>query len=227
MAAYYTGGWATNDIGTTATTSCASDTVWYSWATSNTGTSCASDTVWYNWVGIVSTSTCTTSMTTDRYSVWRVWNDVGFYDPHALPSGADALAEQVRRQAVAQRQAAEQEAELQAAAQERQEKQAAANKRAMELLREHLSEKQRNALDKHGWFLVEGGKSGKTYKIQGDRCAGNIYEMNGKVEVTRFCVHAAYNIPLGDQLLAQAMSIRWDEDHLVKTANKTALQRAA
>lgn len=101
----------------------------------------------------------------------------------------------------------------------------AAAKKAMELLHQNLSEKQSTALKKHGWFLVEGGKSKKTYRIYGDRCAGNIHELDAeqKKEIARYCVHAEYSIPLGDQLLAQAICLRLDEDHLIKTANKTQL----
>ncbi len=49
--------------------------------------------------------------------------------------------------------------------------------------------------------------------------------LSGKQEswVARYCVHASYEIPLGDQLLAQAISLRLDEEHIIGKANKTAL----
>jgi hypothetical protein len=116
------------------------------------------------------------------------------------------------------------EAQAKAKAKAEAEKQAAAAKRAQELLREHLSTKQRKSLDKHGWFLVEGGRSKKTYRIQAGQCAGNIYELNeAEQEVARYCVHASYEIPLGDQLLAQTISLRYDEDHIIGKANKTEI----
>jgi hypothetical protein len=113
----------------------------------------------------------------------------------------------------------------QAAADERVKTQQQAAEKAMQLLRENLSEKQKTALDKNGWFLVEGGKSKKTYRIYGNRCAGNIHELcaERKKEIARYCVHAEYSIPLGDQLLAQAICLRLDEEHIISRANKTDL----
>jgi len=70
---------------------------------------------------------------------------------------------------------------------------------------------------------VEGGKSKKTYKINGRTASGNITELDGKKEVVRYCVHADYTIPLGDQLLTQLLHLRHDEDHIIASANKTPL----
>ena len=90
-------------------------------------------------------------------------------------------------------------------------------------LREHLTDKQKAALDKHGWFLVEGGKSKKTYRISTHHHAGNITEMKGNKGIAKYCVHASYEYPLGDHLVAQVMGLRHDEDHTIRTANRTAL----
>lgn len=106
---------------------------------------------------------------------------------------------------------------------ENQAKNDAAKKRAWELLCSHLSEKQRETLDKNGWFLIEGGKSKKTYRIYANSYAGNIRELAEDKEVMRYCVHATGEFPLGDQLLTQAISLRFDEDYIIGKANKTKL----
>jgi hypothetical protein len=98
---------------------------------------------------------------------------------------------------------------------------AEAGKKAGELLRENLTPKQRRALTRHGWFLVEGGKSGKLYRVEAGSYAGNIYELDEKKKpVARYCVHASPDIPLGDHLLTQALSLRFDEEHIIAKANK-------
>jgi len=97
----------------------------------------------------------------------------------------------------------------------------------MELLREHLTREQQESMDKKGWFLVEGGRTHRTYKIDAKRYAGNICEMDGEKEIASYCVHANTDIPLGDQLLTQALSLRFDEDHIIGKANKTPLRVAS
>ena len=210
------------------------------WATCNTSSTCADTTgsVWYSWVMNTGSCTTTSSCTSPTSnSVWTIWVDDG-PTSHIVSQGTAEIyyarqnayvapKQTPEQQAAAQQAAAQAEAERVRINKEEEERKAVAAKRAMELLRENLSKKQRDALDKNGWFLVEGGKSKKTYRIQGDRCAGNITELEGEQAVARYCVHASYEIPLGDQLLAQAISLRYDEEYLLKIANKTLLQQAA
>jgi hypothetical protein len=217
------------------------------WATCSTSSTCADTTgsVWYSWVlntgsNCTSTaSTITTCSSPTSNAVWTIWVDDGpsqivnqgtchpDYYSYRAPAVHEAPRQTPEQQAAAAEAAAQAEAERVRVNKEEQERKAVAAKRAMELLRENLSKKQREALDKNGWFLVEGGKSKKTYRIQGDRCAGNITELEGEQAVARYCVHASYEIPLGDQLLAQAISLRYDEEYLLKIANKTSLRQAA
>jgi len=99
----------------------------------------------------------------------------------------------------------------------------AASDKAHGLLIEHLDSRQRRSLSKRGWFQARGGMTGRQYKIHGDRCAGNIIELEGRKEVAQLCVHADHSIPLGDQLLAQLLHIQHDEEYLLKRANRTVL----
>lgn len=169
----------------------------------------ATNSVWVTWV--VDSSTASTTTTTN--SIWQTWvttsggtgDSIVWHDQNHQPTAEQKQAERERQEAAKK---AEQERKIAAA-------------KALELLHANLSQKQRAALDKNGWFLVEGGKSKKTYRIHGDRYAGNIHELDEKGSpVARYCVHADYSIPLGDQLLAQALSLRHDEDHIIGRANR-------
>jgi hypothetical protein len=95
-----------------------------------------------------------------------------------------------------------------------------ADVKATKLLRQNLTREQLAALDKHGWFLVQGGKSEKTYRLHK---SGRMEEMEGDAAIASFCVHADYNIPVPDQVLAKALCIRLDEEFIIKTANRTNL----
>jgi hypothetical protein len=180
------------------------------WITNQYVTATTTSDMWCQW------NNCTTSTTTP---VWLVWNTTG--TGNTINQNCNLYAQQgappITPEMIAAREA--QNAKWKKIDQERK----VAADQAMRLLRDNLSPKQIKALDKHGWFLVEGGKSKKTYRIRNDSYTGNIYELDGDKEVARFCVHAHSEIPLGDQLLAQAISIQWDEDHIISKANKTRL----
>lgn len=179
------------------------------------GTATDSQNIWQGWITTSSNSTTTIwpiwiSSTSSTTGTWCQWaNNQDSFQPAQILSEEEhnRICEEAMRQAAAER-----------------EKREAAAKRAMRLLYDNLTAKQLEALNKHGWFLVEGGKSKKTYRIYGNRYAGNIHELNAEgKEVLRYCVHAECTLPLGDQLLAQAISLRFDEDYIISKANKTRL----
>lgn len=97
-----------------------------------------------------------------------------------------------------------------------------AEKRARELLHMNLSEAQRKTLAERNWFVVQGGKSGKQYRIEDKGSVhGNVVELGRKTEF-RYCFQAADpSIPVGDNLLAQALMVMYDEDSFLKIANKS------
>ena len=180
--------------------------------------SSTTNVVWNNWV-----ADQYQTMTSQVWSSWMLADSTG---PIAVPIHQPAPQltpnhyAEINAAMVAERQEA-----ARYYGQVRQ-KRSEADAKAMGLLREHLTPVQREALEKHGWFLVEGGKSKKTYRIHGHSFAGNIYELAHKGDLrgtARYCVHADHGIPLGDQLLAQLLSLRHDEEHIIGRANRTAI----
>jgi hypothetical protein len=199
--------------------------------------------IWPYWCGQQTAITTSPCGNLSNNTIWMQWVDSGTCNN--TTGGYYAVQNAMAQQAMLQAQqnqyalplpqlteeeralAEERHAAAQKARQERAAAREAAEKVAMELLREHLSPVQRKALDKFGWFLVEGGMSKKTYRIEAKHYAGNIHEMEKSKPVTRLCVHASSEIPLGDQLLTQALSLQFDEEHIVAKANKTNMRAAS
>lgn len=201
------------------TGTCCNQTIWNNWVivtTCGSATSSGTSNVWYQWASDTTTAT-TTCTPIQNNLIWVNWigenvvsQVVNQYVP-AAPSAEQLAAE--REEHERRRQESLRQAQVAKAAEER----------ARGLLHEHLTTHQREQLDKHGWFLVEGGKSKKQYRIRADAgYSGNITELEGSKVVASLCVHAAPNIPLSDHLLAQLLCLRHDEEHIVKTANRRA-----
>lgn len=93
---------------------------------------------------------------------------------------------------------------------------------AQRLLQSHLTPEQRASMKKHNWFIVEGGKSKKKYRIDtGGGPAGNIKELDHEHKVVaRYCAHCEYGIPNHDQFLAQKFMIECDEEVFLRIANR-------
>lgn len=142
---------------------------------------------------------------------------------HARPQDAAAIA---RYQADAARQQDEfnrAEAEGRRVRAEQEEKRGVASKRARELLIGTLSPEQRETFTKNGWFVVEGGKSKKKYRIQGRGYQGNIDVLDARNNVQyRLCVHCSHDLPLEDHLLSQKTMLELAEDDIIKLANRHA-----
>jgi len=98
----------------------------------------------------------------------------------------------------------------------------AAAARARELLIEHLTAEQRETYQRHGFFVVEGGRSKQKYRIRSGSLIGNVDVLDGDNVRHRLCAHAAHEIPMGDQLLIQKFLLEHDEDHFLRTANRHA-----
>jgi hypothetical protein len=99
-----------------------------------------------------------------------------------------------------------------------------ARDRAQALLLEHLSPAQRETFDKNKWFVVEGGKSGKKYRIEAnDDLVANIAVMDGTMIRHRLCGHCDIRrVPLADHLLAQKIMLESEEDEFLRVANRHA-----
>lgn len=99
-----------------------------------------------------------------------------------------------------------------------------ARERAMGLLLDSLSPAQRETFEKKRWFVVEGGKSGKKYRIHAnDNVAANIEVLEGERVSHRLCGHCDISkVPLGDHLLAQKLTLQFAEDDFLRIANRHA-----
>jgi len=92
--------------------------------------------------------------------------------------------------------------------------------RSQELLLEHLTPEQRDTFHKNKWFLVIGGKTKTQYRIRTESYAGNIDVLEAGKVTARLCVHCS-DIPLYDHHLAQKITLEYDEESLLKLANRT------
>jgi hypothetical protein len=95
--------------------------------------------------------------------------------------------------------------------------------RSKEIFLEHLTPDQRDTVENNGWFVIEGGKSGKLYRVKSGAIAGNVEELDPKGEkvIARYCCHLNHDFPRHDHHLAQKLMLEWDEEEFLKKANKT------
>lgn len=98
----------------------------------------------------------------------------------------------------------------------------AAEAKARELLLRHLTPEQAAAMKKNNWFVVEGGKSKKKYRIHTrGGYAGNIEEICEKGQrVATLCCHSIPEIPVDDQYLTQKLMLELDEEAFLRVANR-------
>lgn len=207
-------------IASTAATT-ATAVIWYAWNTSDsttTAATCSNEMIWDEWN---STSTACTSTAITINRAWPTW----------VEAHEETVAEREARRA---REAAQRAAEaeriresIERAAEEKK-KRDAAEKVAAELLREHLSDDQREEFDKHGRFtvgIVGGDGQSRRYQI----CrglSGNVKELaaDGRA-IASFCIHpdvAAF--PFHDNMLAQKLMLETDEKAFRRIANRTELR---
>jgi hypothetical protein len=96
---------------------------------------------------------------------------------------------------------------------------ASAGERATELLLSHLSPEQRHTFEQNKWFIVEGGRTKKKYKIHArDSLNANVEVMG---ENHRLCAHCDYHtMPYNDHVLMQKVMLELDEDNFLRIANR-------
>lgn len=171
--------------------------------------------------GPASTTTSSNTLAYDN-CIWvergPAWVETGLLSPNETRS-ITLTPEQIERAARAQEQA-HREAEARKA------DHAEAVERSKELLLSYLTADQRATFKKHGWFVVEGGKSKNRYRVRTNTCAGNIEVLaaNDNNKVThRFCAHCDYSaIAEYDHYLAQKLMIECAEEEFLKIANRRA-----
>jgi hypothetical protein len=106
---------------------------------------------------------------------------------------------------------------------EEHERRQAATERANGLLLEHLTPEQRETFTSRGWFVVVGGKTGTRYRVRGGTLTGNVDVMHGEKVRHRLCAHVPTGrVPMGDQLLAQKITLELAEDDFLRIANRHA-----
>jgi hypothetical protein len=193
-------------------TSSTADT-WYYW--NDTGTSSTTSTVWIQWVGAVASSSTVSSYDTSTGNdVWTCWvvTDSNGTIRQATPSRVAETPEEIAAREERQRVAAEQRV--------------AASARARQVLLENLTAKQKKEFEKHGWFIVQGQKSNKRYKIMGNVWSGNVHELraaNDNTRVASYCCHTPQSMcPLEDNLLAQKLMLETAEEEFLRLANRSA-----
>jgi hypothetical protein len=92
--------------------------------------------------------------------------------------------------------------------------------RGLALLKEWLSDEQRQQFAAHGYFEVVGSDSGKRYRIR-HGWAGNVSELD-RADRTRcgWCFVPSENLVPGDVMLAQKVALETNERSALAVANK-------
>lgn len=95
-----------------------------------------------------------------------------------------------------------------------------AQERGIQLLKENLTPAQRRQYDKHGYFDVTGGKTGKRYRIRHGRQM-NIEQLdrNGR-RVCGWCFFPQGSLVSGDVMLAQKAALELFEGDALRIANR-------
>lgn len=94
--------------------------------------------------------------------------------------------------------------------------------RSRELLLSHLTASQRKTFIDKKWFVIEGGQTKTIYRIRDAGHAGNVDIMIGERVTHRLCCHCDYSIPVHDNMLAQKLTLEYDEPAFLRLANRTA-----
>jgi hypothetical protein len=87
-----------------------------------------------------------------------------------------------------------------------------AEQKALILLKEWLSPAQRARFESYGHFEVIGSRTGKRYRIRGNRVV-NIDELDERgLLVATWCFGPDGSLPMGDIMLAQKIALENDEE---------------
>lgn len=185
--------------------------IWLGWIGAANATMAAATVVaspWANWT----TGSLTTAAT------WGYWNDaVGQTVDLIRTTLAERTPEQVQADADRARVAQAQREER--LARERADREQAVQ-RAETLLHAHLTTRQRRSLRERNRFRVR-GQSGRWYEIVRGHHA-NTFGLDSKGRrVESLCVYATGGVPEADCMLAQALHLEVNEEHLRRVAHIT------
>jgi hypothetical protein len=189
---------ATMDI----TTMAAIDTnTWTTWTSSPMSTTSVTmcDEVWVEWASGTGGTASIATTATDN-TIWVQWTGTGGF-----------TVEVYKDRAIKQQQARE------AAARREKEK----KDKAITLLKDTLTRKQKRDLERHNYFYVRGGKTKNLYRIKHGR-AGNVQLLDHNKKVKEvLCAHPHIYCPHEDTMLAQKIMIEHMEELFRQTANIT------
>jgi hypothetical protein len=193
-----------------------------------TCTSSTTSSIWPYWHNNIITSgtttftSCTTSSTGNIYNDvanWPTWQSQIIELTEEQAAQFQAEVDRINRERELRIQEDRERARIQQEAQEE------INKKAKEILLDHLTSKQRETIEKFGWFIIKGGKSNKEYWVDTKGgISGNIKELDEKgIVIARYCCHLPHSYPTHDHHLTQILMLEWDEDEFLKKANKTVV----
>jgi hypothetical protein len=95
----------------------------------------------------------------------------------------------------------------------------AARERGTQLLTQNLSPAQRHQYERHGYFDVIGGDTGKRYRIrQGYQMNVEQFDRNGR-RARLLCFMPRGGLPVGDIMLAQKIALELFESEAIRIAN--------
>ena len=183
-----------------ATSSSANTTAWTQW--NDTGTAAS---VWTYWAS-------TTNGTTNQ--PWTQWIQAPQINQYTDTVTVGSLSQR--------QQTTEEAAAWKRMVEEQERKKQNAQKRALELLQQILTETQLVAFEKDQCIPVD-APSGKKYLIKRGR-VGNVFSIKDGKPVERYCIHPSdYEIPDEDCMLAQKLMLENCEEEFLRIANKTRL----
>jgi len=193
---------------------------------SGTTTSTTDNGTWILWNHTDCTSATISSSDNSTWVTWTnatiVTDSTSVVNDSYIPRSQESL-ERIR---VEEHERCQREADSKQAEKDR----IAARKRAMKLLLSNLTKKQKKQYSKYKYFVIEGGKSKRKYRIRGNPDANSIpmanidvlhHDNDNDVDY-RICFHLSYGIPLGDHLLAQKLMLENDEDRAIEVSNRHA-----
>ena len=215
-------GWVEYPLISTSSAVSTSATAWRYWADSSTS---SSTTVWQRWTGAETTPT---TGATD--GVWYVWaGDPVTLMPdeiHPLYQQSQQVIPTAEELAAVQARLAAQQAEQQAKAAAEAQRLKAAQDRAERTLCAHLTPEQERAWREEQAFFVT-SQSGRRFKVRRG-FSHNLYEVAQDGTLLReLCVHIdmRHGCPVADNLLAQLLGLKFDEERFLKKANVWDLQQ--
>lgn len=198
---------------------------WRIWVNDSAVVNAGTCEVWPTWVNNSDTNTSITSGTTAH--AWTVWNqgykltvsraDLNAVTVNLQPAWGvwnetyEQKAERLRNEAALR-------TRWQAEQAERERKAKKAQRLARKVLCENLTRRQRQTLERLGYFDIE--VKGRRFRIHANRYQHNVRELDAEGrEMREYCAHTSHACPVDDHLLAQKLMLETEPDEFARIAN--------